>query len=249
MIQALRNAVRDLCRPHVLLMVAVPILCATVVWVFLGWLFWERLTTWINELLLALQLGRWIAEWAAGALQVAGTVIALALLVPGFMLTALLITEFFTMPALVKFVAERYHPALTREHGGTLSGSIFNTVTAILIFLLLWMVTLPLWFTGVGALIIPALNSAYLNQRVFRYDALSEHASADELRAVIADNRRTLYVLALCLSVFYYVPILNLLVPALTGLAFTHYQLGALEKLRQPQLSGAGDTKRVNSRP
>ncbi len=239
MIKALRNALRDLCRPHVLLMVAVPILCATMVWVFLGWLFWANLTTGIHEWLLASRLGRWIAEWAAGALQVAGSLIAVALLLPGFMLTALLITEFFTMPALIKFVAGHYHPALTRAHGGTLSGSIMNTVTAILIFLLLWMVTLPLWFTGIGALLIPALNSAYLNQRVFRYDAISEHADATELRTVIAEHRRTLYVLALCLSVLYYVPILNLLVPALTGLAFTHYQLGALEQLRQRQLSGS----------
>lgn len=248
MIKALRSALRDLCRPHVLLLVTVPILFATMVWLFLGWLFWADLTAWIHEWLLASRFGRWVAEWAAGALQVAGTVIALALLAPGMMLTALLITELFTMPALVKFVAGHYHPALTRAHGGTLSGSILNTVTAILIFLLLWIVTLPLWFTGVGALVVPALNSAYLNQRVFRYDALSEHANADELRTVIADNRRSLYVLALCLSVLYYVPILNLLVPALTGLAFTHFQLGALEQLRQRQLSGSGNTKLGNPR-
>ena len=31
----------------------------------------------------------------------------------------------------------------------------------------------------------------------------------------------------------FYVPFFNLLAPALTGLAYTHYQLGRLAKLRQ----------------
>lgn len=236
---AFRKAARDLCRPRVLLMVAVPILCATALWVFIGWLVWERLTLWINGLLLASQFGRWIAGWAAGAgaLQFAGTLIALALLAPGILITAMVITEFFTMPGLVSFVAQRYYPDLARRHGGTVANSILNSTIAIVTFALLWLITLPLWFTGIGALVVPLLISAYLNQRVFRHDALSDHAGADELRAVIANNKRSLYLLGLLLAVFYYVPLFNLLAPALTGLAFTHFQLGALARLRDSKKS------------
>lgn len=237
---ALRNAARDLARPQVLLLVAVPVVCAAAVWALLGWLFWERLTAWVNGLLLATQAGRWIADWAGGALRAIGAVMALAMLAPGAMLTALLVTEFFTLPALIKYVAGRYYPALLREHGGTISGSLRNTAVAIALFLLLWLVTLPLWFTGIGALIVPALNSAYLNHRVFRYDTLAEHANSRELETLVMSNRRCLYLLALSLAVFNYVPLLNLLVSALTGLAFTHFQLGALARLRantQPEPS------------
>lgn len=228
----LRNAARDIVRPKVLLLVMVPMLCAAVVWALLGWLFWERITDWVNGLLLSTQAGRWLADWAGGALRVMGAVMALAMLAPGALLTALLVTEFFTLPALIKFVAERHYPALAREHGGTVGGSLANTAVAIAIFLALWLVTLPLWFTGVGALLVPALNSAYLNHRVFRYDTLAEHANSDELKTLATSNRRCLYLLALSLAVFSYVPLINLLVPALTGLAFTHFQLGALARLR-----------------
>jgi CysZ protein len=230
--EAFRKAARDLCRPRVLLMVAVPILCATAVWVLLGWLFWARLTDWVNALLMASVPARWLTGWATGVLQFVGTLVALALLAPCILITALLITEFFTLPALISFVADRYYPQLVRVHGGTVAGSVANTTAAIVIFALLWLVTLPLWFTGIGALTIPVINSAYLNQRVFRYDALAEHASTDELRGVIANNKRSLYLLGLLLAVFYYVPLLNLLVPALSGLAFTHFQLDALSRLR-----------------
>jgi CysZ protein len=231
-LHAFRKALQDLFRPQVLLMVAVPILCATVLWLFLGWFFWARLTQWVNSMLLATPFGQWIADWAQGVLQFFGSVIALALLAPGILITAMLITEFFTMPGLVNFVAQRYYPALARQHGGSATGSVVNSLIAITVFTLLWVVTLPLWFTGIGALVVPVINSAYLNQRIFRHDALSDHASREELRALNTENRRKLYLLGLLLAVFFYVPFFNVLAPALTGLAYTHYQLGKLAKLR-----------------
>ncbi len=231
-LEALRKALRDLCRPQVLLMVAVPILCAAAVWMLIGWLCWARLTAWVNAWLQATSLAHWLGEWATGALRVAGSMIAVALLMPGVMLTALLMTELFTMPGLVNHVATHDFPNLVRRRGGTLGGSVRNTTVAIVRFAVLWLVTFPLWFTGIGALVIPAFNAAYLNQRVFRYDALAEHADADELRTVIDNHKRQLYGLGLCLSVFYYVPLLNLLAPALSGLAFTHFQLHVLARLR-----------------
>ncbi len=90
--------------------------------------------------------------------------------------------------------------------------------------------------SGIGALIVPALNSAYLNHRVFRHDTLADHADAMELQMLAGSNWRCLYLLALLLAAFNYVPLVNLVVPALTGLAFTHFQLGALAKLREAQV-------------
>ncbi len=231
-LEACRKALQDLFRPQVLLMVAVPILCAMALWLFLGWFFWERLTQWVNGILLAAPFGQWIADWAQGVLQFFGSVIALALLAPGILITAMVITEFFTLPGLVTFVAQRYYPGLERVHGGTVTGSVVNSTIAVTVFALLWVVTLPLWFTGIGALLVPVINSAYLNQRIFRHDALSDHASRDELRALNGENRRKLYLLGLLLAVFFYVPFFNVLAPALTGLAFTHYQLAKLARLR-----------------
>ena len=232
-LESFRKAARDLCRPHVLLRVAAPIVCATALWVCIGWLVWEHLTGWINEWLMATSFARWLGKWAAGAMQLGSTLIALALLAPGVLITAMVITEFFTMPALVSLVAEQNYPGLARLHGGTVAGSVRNTTVAIVTFVLLWLVTLPLWFTGIGAIAVPLLTSAFLNQRVFRYDALSEHARRDELQAVIAEHRRKLFLLGLLLAVFYYIPLVNLLAPALSGLAFAHFQLGALARLRE----------------
>ena len=229
---AFRKALQDLLRPQVLIMVAVPIVCAMALWTLIGWYFWEPLTQWVSGVLLATRVGQWVAGWSQGVLKFLAVFISLALLAPGILITAMVITEFFTMPGLVNFVAQRYFPALAREHGGTVTGSVINSVTAIVIFALLWVVTLPLWFTGIGALLVPLINSAYLNQRVFRHDAAADHASRNELRALNSDNWRKLYLLGLLPSFFLFLPLINMLVPALTGLAFTHYQLGRLARLR-----------------
>jgi len=66
-----------------------------------------------------------------------------------------------------------------------------------------------------------------------RYDALAEHASAGEYRAIVQAAGGRLYGLGLALAVLYYVPLVNLLAPMLSALAFTHLCLGELESLRQ----------------
>lgn len=231
---AVRKALEDLRRPRVLLMVAAPILCAMALWTLIGWYFWDGLTQWVNSLLLSLRVGQWIAGWSQGTLKFFSVVIALLLLAPGVLITAMVITEFFTMPGLVNFVAQHYYPQLTRRHGGTVTAGVINSATAIVTFALLWIVTLPLWLTGIGALIVPLINTAYLNQRIFRHDALTDHASREELQTLTRNNRRRLFALGVLLAAFLYVPFFNLLAPALTGLAFTHYQLGRLARLRGP---------------
>lgn len=99
--------------------------------------------------------------------------------------------------------------------------------------------TLPLWLTGIGAFVLPPLLLAYLNQRLFRHDALAEHASRDEYQALIARGKGRLFFLGLLLALLYYVPLVNLLLPVLSGLAFTHLCLAELAKIRN-QESGFG---------
>jgi hypothetical protein len=148
------------------------------------------------------------------------------------LVTAMVITELVAMPVIVSVVGREY-PGLARRSGGTVLGSIANAAVAILIFALLWLGTLPLWLTGVGALIVPALNSAYLNQRLFRYDALSEHASRDEYVEVVGRAKGRLFLLGFALSLLYYVPLVNLVAPVVSGLAFTHFCLAELASYRR----------------
>ncbi|MGH8755199.1 MAG: EI24 domain-containing protein, partial [Burkholderiales bacterium] len=96
-------------------------------------------------------------------------------------------------------------------------------------------VTLPLWLFGLPAVVLPVLLSAYLSQRLFRYDALSEHASADEFERVLERSGIRLYVLGAILAFILFVPLLNLFSPVYIGLAYIHFCLGELQQLRSGQ--------------
>jgi len=155
---------------------------------------------------------------------------------PAMLVTALVITEIVAMPVIVRFVADRYYPGLGHAFGGSVAGSMANAAVAIVIFAVLWVVTLPLWLTGIGAVLAPVLTSAWLNQRLFRYDALADHASREEFADFVRTSRRELFGLGVLLSLLLYVPLFNLAVPVLAGLAFTHFGLARLALLRQSKI-------------
>jgi CysZ protein len=152
--------------------------------------------------------------------------------VPLVYTTALLITAFFAMPALIRLVAGRDYPQLKRENGGSIAGNFLNAMLATGIFIAIWVLSLPLWFIGVGVL-APFIAATYLNQRLFRYDALAEHASSTEMKVMFSEYQSSWWWLGLLTGLLQFVPVLNLFAPVLTALAFIHFGLSRLAKLRQ----------------
>jgi 4-amino-4-deoxy-L-arabinose transferase-like glycosyltransferase len=67
---------------------------------------------------------------------------------------------------------------------------------------------------------------------LLRYDALAEHADAQEVGAIFRERRGGLYLLGLLLALAAYVPLVGFFMPALFALAFIHYLLGALQERR-----------------
>ena len=100
--------------------------------------------------------------------------------------------------------------------------------------------TLPLWLLGPLAVLLPLLLSAYLNQRLFRYDALSEHADAAEMKQIFESARGRLFLLGLLTGALYFIPPINLIAPILSALAFIHLCLAELESFRSGTRGSAG---------
>ena len=233
---AMGGALRDFWQPRILALALVPPLAALAVWIGFAWLFaddWARVVTgWIAN---TTWLG-WVRDWGLSWILVwASGLAAFALMLPVALITAMLVTDVVAMPVIVPFVGQQHYPRLEQRKGGTLAGSIWNAAVAVVAFAVLWIVSLPLWFTGIGALVLPPLLSAFFNQRMFRYDALAEHASAVELAHVVRTSRGDLFLLGLLLSLLLYVPLLNLTVPVLSALAFTHLCLAKLARTRAGQ--------------
>lgn len=242
---AIGRALRDVLLPRVLAVLVLPMVGSLVLWTVLAFVFWDAWTGAFSSVVEGTSVARWLAGWGAQwVVESLGVLVVIVLLLPATLVTAILITEVLVMPVVVS-VAGRSHPALQKRSGGTTLGSIGNAIAAVCVFGLLWVLTLPLWLTGIGAVLLPALTSAWLNQKLFRYDALAEHASAEEYRELVARNKTPLFLLGLLLAPLYYVPLVNLAAPVIAGLAFTHYCLSALAALRATARSTGGEKQSI----
>lgn len=231
-LDALGRALRDLFSLRVLWVIIWPMLMSILLWLGLGITFWATFSGWIEQGLGALGILVWMSElepvWIANGIQ---ALLHLMLFVPLVMLTALILTALFGMPALIRVAAERDYPDLVRHNGGGLAGSVVNAVVAVVLFLGLWLATLLLWWAGIG-LVMPFIAAAYLNQRLFRYDAIAEHATAGEMNALFKHERGGWWGLGLLTGLVQFVPVLNLLGAVFAALAFIHFGLARLQQQR-----------------
>jgi uncharacterized protein involved in cysteine biosynthesis len=228
-VDALLLAFRDLVRPRMLmLLVFGPLLCSALVWGGLALWFWSDWLHFVEGLVSG--TGFIPPVWLAGML---GGVLALLIVFPLVLGTALLVVAVIAMPVMVREISARRFPALERKHGGSLAGSLLNFFAAFAGYVALWLLALPLCVLVAPFGILLSIGvSAWFNQKLFRYDALAEHASGEEFRRIIDAARPRLYGLGFVLAVLQFVPLLNLAVPLLAGLAFIHLTLAELEHLR-----------------
>lgn len=228
--EILRRAAGDLFTPRVLAVVFMPMLAALAVWGGLAWWFGAAWLAGLEGLVAAIPRPEWLgAGWITGF---AAYLLLTLLLVPAIYVTALFITALVFMPLLVKVVGDRHFPRLERLRGGTFLGSVANALYALAVYVLVWVLTLPFWLLGPFGFALSVLLNAWLNQRLFLYDALAEHASAQELAVLRREGGWPLYLLAALLGLLHLVPVVNFFAPVYMGLAFTHYGLHKLNQYR-----------------
>lgn len=234
-VTALVEAFKTLLNPKMLALVLWPVLLAVMVWVGIAFFYWEGWVAALTDLVNTTALERWVQHGFLATLSgyLAKFVLA-ALLLAAIYLTAMIITAVFVMPIMVNHVAQKYYPELERKKGGTVAGAVENTVVAIAVYCIGWVLTMPLWLFLPLAMVLPVILMAYLNQRLFRYDALSEHASKEEYERVVERSAAKLYSLGAIVGLLNFVPLLNLFSPIYAGLAFIHLCLGELKRVRYP---------------
>lgn len=222
-ITALLRAVPVLFSARLFALVLLPLLLGTCVWIVVAWWAWEPLVRWLSQSLFA-----WTGRFGTAA----AWVFAALLLLIAAAVTALAAIAVLAMPVIVEAVSARDFVELERRRGGTFAGSVGNAIGSIALFVPLWAFALPLLAFAPAYVAAGVVLNAWLNQRLFRYDALALHADATELREVIRSARRRLFGLGLAVAPLSFVPIVNFLAPLYAGIAFTYLCLDELAALR-----------------
>jgi hypothetical protein len=231
---ALLYGLANLLHPRMLWLMVWPMLVSLTLWGIAALFLWGRLAAWLG-----LRLQQWLEPAAAfirfdlgDAALIAAHVVLFLLFVPLVYVTALFILGIFGMQKMVDHVAARSFPTLERRHGGSAAGSVWNGIVALLGMVAMFLVSLPLWILPPLWPLIPLVILAWVNQRLLRYDALAEHADAQEMARIFRERRAALYALGLLLALAAYVPFVGLVAPVVFGLAYIRYLLGALQGMR-----------------
>lgn len=232
--KALINAFASLLHPRMLLLMLWPVAIALVLWLGLAFAFWSQAAAWLQlQFEQSAAIGWAMTVWPLALVAAhLGGILLVLLFIPLVLITVVLILGVFAMPVMVGLVAGRAYPALARRQGGTVAGGLWNSVLALAWLALLVVLSLPLWFLPLLWPVLPVVLFGYLNQRVFRYDALAEHATGWEMETLFRRHRRELFLLGVVVALFGLIPLLGFLAPVYGGLAFIHYCLARLAQLR-----------------
>lgn len=259
MFDAFWRAVAYCLHPRVIALSFLPLVLMVALSFALGYFFWDgavaAVMSWFEAFHLVQAFLGWLEGLGMGSLRsVFAPLIVLVLATPVIVLLCLLLVAVFMTPAMVDLVGQRRFAHLEKRRGGSFVVSVLWSLGSTLLAVVVLVLSMPLWLVPPLVLILPPLIWGWLTYRVFAFDALATHASADERRRILREHRSTLLVMGvlsgylgaapslLWASGAMFIALAPLLVPvaiwvytlvfAFASLWFAHYALAALERLR-----------------
>jgi hypothetical protein len=188
------RAVVHCMHPRVILWSLLPLLLAGGLVGVLGWAYWESTVAAVRGALeqwsLVAAMLKWLDSVGGGTLRsLLAPLIIVALSVPVVVVMTLLLVALCVTPAVVRMVAARRFPGLQQQEGGNwwqgLVWSLACTAAAMAALVL----SIPLWFVPPLVAVLPPLIWGWLTCRVFAFDVLASHASAEERRHILRTRR------------------------------------------------------------
>lgn len=253
------RAVAYCLHPRVILLSLIPLVVMVVIAASLSYFFWEPSVSWMRQALEAWPLlatfWGWIGNLFSGNVTaMLAPVVVVFAVTPVIVVVSLLIVAGLMAPALTRLVAERRFAGLEQKKSTSVLWSVARSFGLTVMAMLALVVSMPLWLIPPLVLVLPPLIWGWLTYRVMSFDALADHASAQERNDLLKAHRLPL----LCIGVlcgylgaapsivwasgllfaaafFVLVPLaiwIYTLVFAFSALWFAHYCLDALTQLR-----------------
>ena len=260
LIDAFWRAAAYCLHPRVIALSLLPLVIGGVMVFGFMFFFWEDAISTVRATLenwrLIESLLQWLDAMGLESFRSAlAILVVLAGLLPVVLLLSLLLVALCMTPAIVGLVAQRRFPLLERKRGGTLLQSVLASLGATLLALVLIVLSMPLWLIPPLVMVLPPLIWGWLTYRVFGFDVLAEHASADERRQLLKAHRIPMLTMGVVSGYLGAVPSLIWAISGVAGVIlapfmvlvaiwlytlvfafstawFTHYALAALQAQR-----------------
>ena len=251
--------------PRVIVLSLLPLALVIALSLGLGYFFWDaaldQVRIWIDAFSYINMVWQWLENMGAGKFK---AVLAPLLVVigatPVIVVMSMLAVALLMTPAVVNLVARNRFSALETRHGGSLAASLVWSLFSTLLAGFALLISLPLWLIPPLVLILPPLIWGWLTYRVMAFDALAQHATAEERKALFQRHGGWLLLMGVVCGYMGaspnliwamgagFAPAFVLLAPvaiwiymlvfAFASLWFSHFCLAALQALRLQSASG-----------
>src|SRR5690606_39114634 len=101
----------------------------------------------------------------------------------------------------------------------------WNAAWVGLLFVLGWLVTMPLWLFPPFAVLLPIFWWTFAITRMLRVDAVIEHANVHERQFLWKRHNRQWWLIGFCLALINLLPPAWLVMPVFSSLVFAHFGL------------------------
>ena len=244
---------------RMLLLTVVPFVLSLAIWSIVLWFCLNAMMDWTQAFFLendgfatASNVLTWLG--LATLKTVVVPLLSMWILLPLMIFTALIFVGVVAMPFIVRHVGGRHYKGLEQRKGGSFLGSLWTSVSSFVIFLVLWLASLPLSLIVPFMFVAQALLWGWVTYRVMAYDSLADYADAEERKAILKQHRWQLICIGTLATLMgaapmllwlggavflFFLPVfatgaiwLYVLVFVFTGLWFQHYALQALATYR-----------------
>ena len=245
--------------PRMLWVTVLPFIAAIALWGVALWFglqpMIDQLYAWFADYDLFHTAGEMLDAMGLNALRaILVPLIAMWLLLPFMIVSAMVLVGSLAMPAIARHVGLRHYPQLMPRHGGSFLGRLLVSLSSFIAFIIAWLITLPLNLVPLFALFVQPLLWGWLACRVMTYDALADYADQEERNSIVQRHRWPLLMIGVATGSLGAVPGLlwlggaasviffpalaaaaiwmYLLIFVFSGLWFQYYCLEALARLR-----------------
>ena len=217
--QVITKSLQDILSKDVILFVMKTGFISLVLTLLFAWNIWGRLTDIIASYL------SWIPwEW----FQTSGAFIATLLFT--YMLFIIMVSLGTSLQSekLLLSLAKKHYPDVPVIGSANITTSILLTLKASVVFLLLFIITLPLFF-------IPILGQVWI---LYLWSILLKEPTIYDVGALFITDKKTLKekkkqttVLSMIAALFNYIPLVNIFAPVFAQILFLHHILGKDHKV------------------
>ncbi len=148
--------------------------------------------------------------------------------------SAVLLAGLYVTPPVVNWLSKRPEFAdLECKGNSSMWLGLMVTLKAVAIFMVGWIVTLPLWLIPGMGFVLSLGWTAYLLIEVMRFDALAAHATREEMKLLRRQDQTGVWIVGVVCAFLSLIPPILLLMPVMSALAMTRHYLALLKKIRR----------------